>query len=238
MTDLTHVRTQLSTSLRELDPAQLDPDTAFAPLLVIIEQAQARAYRAINYELVSMYWDVGAYISDKAKIEGWGRAVVRTFSAWVQQQRPGLRGFSPQNVWRMKQFFETYARKDRLATLVRETTWSNNLAILSGTKTDEAREFYLLLAAKYHYRFEDLERQIDAALYERTMLSKETNKDIITRHPELASLRDSYAMEFLGIPDQHLERVGVCDEPGVEWMRFERDSPVDPVVRWHVPTTT
>ena len=103
-----------------MDPAQLDPDTAFAPLLAIVEQAQARAYRAINHELVSMCWDVGAYISDKAKTEGWGKAVVRTFSAWVRLQRPGLRGFSPQNVWRMKQLYETYAGKDRLTALLRE----------------------------------------------------------------------------------------------------------------------
>jgi len=189
VTDQPSRETHLSRRPRELDPAQLDPDTAFAPLLAIIEQSQARAHRAVNYELVSMYWDVGAYVSDKAKTEGWGQAIVKTFSAWIKRQRPGLRGFSPQNVWRMKRFYETYAGKGRLTPLLRKTTWSNNLSILSGAKTDEAREFYLLLATKYHYRFEDLERQIDAGVYERTMLSSDTNKDIIARHPELVVCR-------------------------------------------------
>lgn len=94
----------------------------------------------------------------------------------------------------------------RLATPLRETTWSNNLVIMARVKTDEAREFYLLLATKYCYAFKELERQIDSLLYERTMISNETNKKIIAIHPELASLRDSYALEFLGLPGQHRER--------------------------------
>jgi predicted nuclease of restriction endonuclease-like (RecB) superfamily len=197
---------KLSETLRELDPAQLDLDQAFGPLLGIIEQAQARAYRAVNYELVTMYWGIGEYISAKVKTERWGKGVVREFSHWVQRRRPGLKGFSPQNVWRMKQLFETYDGNEKLSELLRETTWTNNLLIMSGAKTDEAREFYLLLATKYRYGSEDLRRQVDSLLFERTMLSSETNKEIIARHPELATLRDSYSLEFLGLPDEHRER--------------------------------
>jgi len=197
---------KLSTVLREISPADLDADQAFAPLLHIIEQAQARAYRAVNHELVGMYWDIGAYISAKAASERWGKGVVAEFSRWVQRRLPGIAGFSPQNVWRMKQLYETYAGNEKLSALLRETTWSNNLAILSGAKTDEAREFYLLLATKYNYGFRELERQIDSLLFERTMVSNESTKQITARHPELAALRDSYALEFLSLPERHKER--------------------------------
>jgi predicted nuclease of restriction endonuclease-like (RecB) superfamily len=205
MADAAKPDQKLSTALREISPADLDADQVFAPLLTIIEQAQARAYRAVNRELVSMYWDIGSYISAKVKAERWGKAVVAEFSRWVRRRLPGITGFSPQNVWRMKQLFETYSGNEKLSTLLRGTTWSNNLAIMSGTNTDEAREFYLLLATKYHYGFRDLARQIDSMLFERTMLSDQANKQIIARHPELASLRDSYALEFLGLPDRHRE---------------------------------
>jgi predicted nuclease of restriction endonuclease-like (RecB) superfamily len=197
---------KLSEALRELGASALDPDAAFGPLLEIIERARARAYRAVNYELVSMYWEIGAYISGKAGTDGWGQGVVRQFSEWVQRRLPGLRGFSPQNVWRMKQLFETYSGNGKLSELLRETTWTNNLLIMSGAKTDEAREFYLILASKYRYGSKELERQIDSMLYERTMLSNEANKEIIARHPAVAALRDSYSLEFLGLPAAHRER--------------------------------
>jgi len=146
------------------------------------------------------------YISHKAHTDGWGKSVVKEFSAWIQRRVLGIKGFSPPNVWRMKQLFETYSANEKLSTLLRETTWSNNLAILAGAKTDEAREFYLALAVKHHYAFKELQRQIDSLLFERTMLSDETHKETIAIRPELAVLRDSYSLEFLGLPDQHRER--------------------------------
>lgn len=189
-----------------MDAALLDLDEAFGPLLAIIEQAQARAYRAVNRELVGMYWDVGAYMSAKVKAERWGKGVVNEFSRWVRRRLPGVKGFSSQNVWRMKQLYETYEGNQKLSELVRETTWTNNLLIMAGAKTDEARKFYLLLATKYRYGSDDLERQIDSLLFERTMLSNETTKQIVARHPESASFKDSYTLEFLGLPDEHRER--------------------------------
>ncbi|MDR1189303.1 MAG: PDDEXK nuclease domain-containing protein [Bifidobacteriaceae bacterium] len=188
-----------------MDPTGLDYDLEFAPLIAIIETAQARAYRAVNRELISMYWQVGEYISAKATTEAWGQGVVQAFSRYVQERRPSLRGFSPQNVWRMKQFYEAYAGNDRLAALPRQTTWTNNLHIMAGAKTDEAREFYLILAARYHYSEAELVRQIDSALFERTMLSGSRTKHTVARHPQLAVLRDSYAMEWLELPSQHRE---------------------------------
>ena len=206
MSDLINVETRFSDTLREINPALLNHDVEFAPLLKIIEQAQARAYRAANRELVGMYWEIGAYISTKVKGERWGKGVVTEFSRWVRRHLPGVKGFSPQNIWRMKQLYETYEGNTKLSELLRETTWTNNLLIMAGAKTDEAREFYLLLATKYCYGSEDLERQIDSLLFERTMLSNESTKKIVARHPELASLRDNYALEFLGLPAQHRER--------------------------------
>ena len=105
----------------------MDLDEAFAPLLVIVEQARARAYAAVSRELVGMYWDIGAYISGKVDSDDWGQGVVREFSAWIQRRIPGVRGFSPQNVWRMKQPYETYRGNEKLSPLVRESPWSSNL---------------------------------------------------------------------------------------------------------------
>ena len=62
----------------------------------------------------------------------------------------------------MKQFYETYRDKPELSKLLRENTWSNNLHIISKTKSYEEKEFYLKLASKEKYKAKELARQIDS----------------------------------------------------------------------------
>ena len=118
---------------------------------------------------------------------------------------PSAKGFFAQNIWRMKQFYKTY-RDKKLSPLVREISWTNNLLILSGCKTDEAREFYLRLCAANRYSKRELERQINSALYERTMLSKTENRELIERNGGLSALRDSYVFEFLDVAEPFQEK--------------------------------
>jgi predicted nuclease of restriction endonuclease-like (RecB) superfamily len=73
-------------------------------------------------------------------------------------------------------------------------------------KTDEEREFYLTLSIKNRYSFRELKRQIDSALFERTMLSGITNKLITKRNESLTAFRDSYILEFLDLPETHKEK--------------------------------
>ena len=112
---------------------------------------------------------------------------------------------SPQNIWRMKQFYETYNGKEKLSTLLREISWSHNTQIMS-CKTDDEREFYLTLSVKNQYSFRELKRQMDSCLYERTMMSGIANKLITERNEGLIALRDSYVLEFLDLPEKHKEK--------------------------------
>jgi len=181
-------------------------DGAFEEILSIIERARVKAFRAVNRELISMYWEVGHQISENVKNAGWGKSVVAEFAKFIQSRYVGIRGFSPQNIWRMKQFYETYAGNEKLSALPREISWTNNVLIMTSAKSDEAREFYLLLTRKNSYSSRELERQIDSRLFERTMISGVTNKLFLRRSPGLAALRDSYVLEFLNVPEQHREK--------------------------------
>lgn len=120
----------------------------FTEILTIIEKAKERAFKAINYELISMYWEIWKFISKKVKTNTWWKWVVEEFSDFIQSKYLWIKGFSSQNIWRMKQFYETYEWNEKLSTLSREISWSNNVLIMMATKTDEAREFYLQLAVK------------------------------------------------------------------------------------------
>ena len=85
----------------------------------------------------------------------------------------------------MKQFYETYRGKEKLSPLVREISWTNNLLIMAGCKSDEAREFYLTLCARNNYSKRELDRQINSMLFERTMLSDAKNKELMVRNEGL-----------------------------------------------------
>jgi len=178
----------------------------YGEIISIIERARENAFRAVNREVISMYWEIGAYVSDKVKNGGWGKAVVKEFSEFIQSNFTGIQGFSASNIWRMKQFYETYQNNERVAALTYEINWTNNLKIMARAKTEEAREFYLLLTAKNRYSTSELERQIDSMIFERTMIFDEKNKLFIAKSAGLAALRDNYVLEFLDIPHNHKER--------------------------------
>ena len=178
----------------------------FENIIAIIEQSKTRAIRAVNAEMIEMYWQIGKYISEKADKDGWGKGVVQDFANFLKKAYPSASGFSAQNIWRMKQFYETYKGNEKLSPLVREITWSNNLLIMSGCKTDEAKEFYLRLTIANGYGKRELERQIDSMLFERTMLSTAKNKSLIEQHPAVSALRDTYVLEFLDIPEDYKEK--------------------------------
>lgn len=178
----------------------------YGEMISIIERARENAFRAVNRELISMYWAIGAYISDKIKHGGWGKSVVSDFARFIQEERPDIKGFSASNIWRMRQFYETYSGNEKLAPLVREISWTQNLLIMSRAKTEEAREFYLLLCSRNNYSKRELERQIDSMLFERAMISDERNKLFLAKNTGLAALRDSYVLEFLDVPENHKEK--------------------------------
>lgn len=126
-------------------------------------------------------------------------------SQYILSKEPGIRGYSAQNIWRMKQFFETYQDKPELSTLLRANTWSNNLHIMSKTKTDEERAFYLKLASKEKYKARELERQIDSGYYERLLLSDGKAPSGIDHTENTGMIRDLYMLEFLNLPEPYKE---------------------------------
>ena len=103
------------------------PETSFAEVVRLIESARQRAFQAVNTELIDLYWRVGEFISRKIKTDGWGKGTIASLATFIQRRQPGIRGFSPQNLWRMRQFFEAYRGQPILSPLLRELPLSSNL---------------------------------------------------------------------------------------------------------------
>ena len=183
-------------------------DTRFTDIIQLIKQSRTNAIKAVNAELITLYWNIGEYIYKKLEKSEWGDSIVVELAKHIQQNEPEIKGFSDKNIWRMKQFYETYKDFPKLSTLLREISWSHNLAIFSRCKTVEEREFYLQLAKEESYSFRELDRQISSSFFERTMIGnsklstvlRESNYDLTNR------FKDSYVFEFLNIPEPHSER--------------------------------
>lgn len=146
---------------------------SFVKIVDLIKQSKQRAFAAVNVELIDLYWNIGEYISKKTESDGWGKSTVEELSRFIQNEMIGARGFSTENLWRMRKFYETYSPFPNLSSVVRDLTWTNNLIILSKTTTIEEKEFYLKLSVNEKYSTRELERQIKTAVYERFLLSNQ-----------------------------------------------------------------
>lgn len=187
---------------------QVTVTASFAEVVGLIEQARQRAYKAVNAELVGLYWQVGEYISGKLASAEWGEGVVERLAQHLAKQMPGLRGFSVQNLWRMRQLFEAYRRDPKLSPLVRDLPWTHNLIILSQTKRQEEREFYLRMAVQQRWGKRELERQLRVGAFEAAVLKPpKLSPAVRETHGDAAALlfKDTYAVEFLNLPACHTE---------------------------------
>ena len=120
-------------------------DNRFSDIIQLIKQSRTNAIRAVNAELINLNGNIGEYISKKIEQSEWGDSVVTELASFIQTHEPDIKGFSDKNIWRMKQFYETYKDFPKLSPLVREISWTNNLLIFSRCRTIEEMEFYLKL---------------------------------------------------------------------------------------------
>ena len=185
----------------------------YAPLLSALKErvraAQYAALKAVNTELVGLYWDIGRMLVERQAGDTWGKGVVQQLAADLQQAFPGVGGFSASNLWRMRAFFEAYQGQEKLAPLVREVGWSHNLVILERCSDALQREFYLRMTRKLGWSKNVLIHQIDNQSYEKSLLGQTNFDQALT--PELRAqaklaVKDEYTFDFLELGEEHSER--------------------------------
>lgn len=179
----------------------------FDEIVRLIEAARERAFQAVNTSLIDMYWQVGAYISNKIASAQWGDGVVDQLARHLAQTQPTLKGFTRPNLFRMRQFYEAYRGDQKVSALLRQLPWTHNLIILSQSKRPEERMFYLRMAAQEKWSSRELERQFKTALFERSITAPTHASNALkeTQPEALTIFKDSYLVEFLSLPEAHSE---------------------------------
>jgi len=174
-----------------------------------ILSAQYEALKAVNREMINLYWDIGQIIVTQQKNAGWGKSVVEQLAKDLQSDFPGISGFSTRNIWRMRDFYLTYQSQEFLPPLVAEIGWTHNIVILEKCKNDLEREFYIRMTRKFGWTKNVLIHQIDNQTYEKTLLNQ-TNFDqtvpVEMRNQLKLAVKDEYTFDFLELADEHTER--------------------------------
>lgn len=174
-----------------------------------IYQSQHEAFKAVNKELIDLYWSIGQLIVSRQNEYGWGKSIVDNLSNDLQKEFPGIKGFSSSNLWRMKNFYLHYHVDEKLAQLVRQIGWSHNLIVLEKCKDDLEREFYIKMAKKYGWTKNVLIHQVEGNSYGRFLINQ-TNFDKTLEekyiHQAKLAVKDSYSFDFLEMAEDYKER--------------------------------
>ena len=80
----------------------------FQTIVQLIQKARGSVFKKITTELIDLYWQAGQYVNKKVEGKTWEKSIVPQLASYLRQEIPDLKGFSAQNIWRMKQFYETY----------------------------------------------------------------------------------------------------------------------------------
>jgi predicted nuclease of restriction endonuclease-like (RecB) superfamily len=173
-----------------------------------VRQAQYEALRAVNVQLITLYWEIGKAIAEKQG-ESWGTSVVPTLSRELQAEFPGIGGFSVTNLWLMAQFYTEYHSIEFLHPLVGEISWAKHVVIMNKCKDDQQRRFYILSTKKFGWTKNVLLHHIEGKSYEKYLLNQ-TNFDATlpddVRNQAWLAVKDEYTFDFLALGEEHSER--------------------------------
>lgn len=182
-------------------------EVSFGEVVRLIQAARQRVAHVANAEVIDLYWRIGQYLHQRIQADGWAKGTVAQLAAYIARHEPGRRGFSAQNLWRMRQFYVAYPPGSKLSPLLREIAWSSHLHILSRAKHEEEREFYLRMAEQQGWTVREVARQIDGGLFERALLDPpKLSTALREMRPQVAEhFKDAYLLDFLALPEPHSE---------------------------------
>lgn len=188
------------TSIRE--PGLISP--RYVELLNILKEkirsSQIKASISVNTELVKLYWEIGLEILQRQKEEGWGTKVIDNLARDLKINFPQMAGFSPRNLFYMKQFAEAYPEFSILQQAAAKIPWGHNMVLIDKLDELNQRIWYAQKTIENGWSRNVLEMWIESDLYSRQGKAI-TNFSITLPQPDSdlanATLKDPYCFDFL-----------------------------------------
>ena len=174
-----------------------------------IRNAQYDALKKVNKELITLYQDIGQMIITRQKENNWGKAIVETLAKDLQNEFPGIKGFSARNLWLMRTFYLEYKDNSKLQPLVAEISWSHNIVLIQKVKSIDVREFYIKMTKRFGWTKNVLIHQIENQSFEKYQLNQTNfDKAVPEKYKKQAKLavKDEYTFDFVELSDEHSEK--------------------------------
>lgn len=193
----------------------LDIQGNYSYIISLIETSKSSTLKAINSELIILYWKIGEYIQkdilDKAdKI--YGENIVVELSKRLTSHYG--RGFSKSGLSRMINFYRKFKYFEIVATLSQQLSWSHFVELIK-IENELKREFYVAMTINEGWSVRVFKERINSMLFERTAISKKP-EETIKRDLKLLSnqkimteslfIKDPYILDFLGLEDSYSEK--------------------------------
>ncbi len=184
-------------------------DSVYHQIRQILSQARDRAWQAVNSAMVAAYWNIGRVIVEQEQKGDsraqYGKRLIESLSQRLSVEFGN--GYSPRNLWFMRDFFLVYPKVNALRT---ELSWTHYRLLLKVEKPT-ARAFYEAEAINSRWSTRELDRQMNSLLFERLALSR-NKKGVIAlarKGHEVSGpgdlVKDPYVLEFTGLrPDEKL----------------------------------
>jgi len=173
-----------------------------------IYRRQYETLRYVNSQTIKLYWEIGEEIYNQQQEKAWGKSVVEILARELQKEFPGAKGYSAQNLWRMRSFYLEYKENEKLSQMAREISWTNNCVIIAKCKDEREREFYMQMAKRFGWSKNILTNFIEAKTYEKYLLNQ-TNFDMTLpeerRVQAKMAVKDEYTFDFAELTPEYTE---------------------------------
>ncbi|MGL5278791.1 MAG: PDDEXK nuclease domain-containing protein [Cetobacterium sp.] len=178
-------------------------------ILNILKNSREKVLKTVNITMVKTYFEIGRLILEEEQ-KGeyratYGKELLKTLS--IRLTKEFGKGFSETNLKQMKTFYDVYKIRQTLSDEFK-LSWSHYLILMRISNIEE-RQFYEIEAFNSNWSLRELRRQLDSALYERLVLSrdKESVKELSLKgqiiEKPIDVIKDPYVLEFLGLPEKH-----------------------------------
>ena len=173
-----------------------------------VRTARTQAARAVNTELVAMYWKIGKLLLDRREAQGWGTGVVARLAADLRAEFPEMRGFSSRNLAYMRSLAVAYP-DEILQQPAAQLPWGHLMVLLDKVSDPTARDWYAAQAVQHGWSRGTLTHHISSNRHDRKGIAP--NNFTATLAPDDSDLareilHDPYELDFLALDPGYTER--------------------------------
>ena len=183
----------------------------FKAIIDTINSTKYEAYKSLNKHHIGQNFELGKLIVKNQEKNNWGKSIVDTLSRDINKTVDGSKGYSPQNLWRMRQFYLEYKNETNLLEIALTIPWGQNLLIMHKIKDNKEKLYYLNATDKLGWSRSVLLNQIKADAYKHHLVNPKLSnfdKALPVHLSEQANeaMKSEYNLDFLGVTKPILER--------------------------------